>query len=65
MAVKEKTGQKAPSAPKGGMTLRRRRTLVGLSFITPNFVGFFVLNLIPILFALMLCFNKWDGYNPM
>lgn len=66
MAVKEKTGREAPPAPKGGgMTLRRRRTLVGLSFITPNFVGFFVLNLIPILFALLLCFNKWDGYNPM
>ena len=66
MAVKEKTGREAPPAPKGGgMTLRRRRTLVGLSFITPNFVGFFVLNLIPILFALLLCFNKWDGFNPM
>lgn len=65
MAVKEKAGGRAASPPKGGMTLRQRRTLVGLSFITPNFIGFFVLNLIPILFALLLCFNKWDGYNPM
>ena len=63
MAAKEKTA--VPSATKGGMTLSRRRTLVGVSFITPNFVGFFVLNLIPILFALLLCFNRWDGYNPM
>ena len=63
MAAKEKAA--ALSAPKRGMTLSRRRTLVGLSFITPNFVGFFVLNLIPILFALLLCFNRWDGYNPM
>lgn len=63
MAAKEKTA--ALSAPKRGMTLSRRRTLVGVSFITPNFVGFFVLNLIPILFALLLCFNRWDGYNPM
>lgn len=65
MAVKEKTGGRTTSPPKGGMTLRQRRTLVGLSFITPNFIGFFVLNLIPILFALLLCFNKWDGFNPM
>lgn len=63
MAVKEKTA--VLSTPKSGMTLSRRRTLVGVSFITPNFVGFFVLNLIPILFALLLCFNRWDGYNPM
>ena len=63
MAVKEKTA--VLPASKSGMTLSRRRTLVGVSFITPNFVGFFVLNLIPILFALLLCFNRWDGYNPM
>lgn len=47
------------------MTLSARKTLVGMSFITPNFVGFFVLNLIPILFSLWLCFNRWDGFNPM
>ena len=65
MAVKEKAGRDAPPAKERGMTLRRRNTLVGLSFITPNFVGFFVLNLIPIIFAFWLSFNRWDGYNPM
>lgn len=65
MAVKEKAGRDAPAAEKKGMTLHRRNTLVGLSFITPNFVGFFVLNLIPIVFAFWLSFNRWDGYNPM
>lgn len=65
MAVKEKAGRDAPAAKKKGMTLHRRNTLVGLSFITPNFVGFFVLNLIPIVFAFWLSFNRWDGYNPM
>ena len=24
-----------------------------------------MLNLIPILFALLLCFNRWDDFNPM
>lgn len=65
MAVKEKAGRDARPAKKKGMTLERRNTLVGLSFITPNFVGFFVLNLIPIVFAFWLSFNRWDGFNPM
>ena len=65
MAVKETAGKKAPPAKQGGMTLNQRRTLVGLSFITPNFIGFFVLILIPVLFTFWLCFNKWDGYTPM
>lgn len=65
MAVKEKTGRDASPAKERGMTLHRRNTLVGLSFITPNFVGFFFLNLIPIIFAFWLSFNRWDGYNPM
>lgn len=67
MAVREKASRDTPPAKKEkrGMTLRRRNTLIGLSFITPNFVGFFVLNLIPILFAFWLSFNRWDGYNPM
>ena len=65
MAVKETAGKKAPPAKQGGMTLNQRRTLEGLSFITPNFIGFFVLILIPVLFTFWLCFNKWDGYTPM
>ena len=65
MALKETAGKKAPPAKQGGMTLKQRRTLEGLSFITPNFIGFFVLILIPVLFTFWLCFNKWDGYTPM
>ena len=65
MAVKETAGKKAPPAKQGGMTLNQRRTLEGLSFITPNFIGFFVLILIPVLFTFWLCFNKWDCYTPM
>ena len=65
MAVKETAGKKATPAKQGGMTLNQRRTLEGLSFITPNFIGFFVLILIPVLFTFWLCFNKWDGYTPM
>ena len=47
------------------MHLGTRKTLVGLSFIAPNFIGFFILILIPLLFTFWLCLNKWDGFNPM
>lgn len=50
---------------KHPMRLSTRRTLVGISFIAPNFIGFLVLILIPLLFTFWLCVNKWDGFNPM
>ena len=65
MQEKEEKIYGGPPAKQGGMTLKQRRTLEGLSFITPNFIGFFVLILIPVLFTFWLCFNKWDGYTPM
>lgn len=76
MQIKEKEGRKSPrSQPPGGgkrekeeartMKLTTRKTMVGMSFIMPNFVGFFVLILIPVVFTFWLCFNKWDGFNPM
>lgn len=68
MQTKEKSGKalKKDRRQKGGsMTLSTRKTLMGLSFITPNFIGFFVLILIPVLFTFWLCFNRWDGYNAM
>ncbi len=66
MATKEKADRNAAASKKSsGMTLKRRQTIVGMSFITPNFIGFFVLILIPVLFTFRLCFSRWDGYNPM
>ncbi len=35
------------------------------SFIAPNFIGFCVFTLIPIIFAFALAFLKWDGSNPI
>ncbi len=43
----------------------RRRNLVAYSFIAPNFIGFAVFTLIPILFAFGLAFMEWDGNNPI
>ena len=70
-ATKEKerpAAQRQPEPPQkksGSMSLSARKTLVGLSFITPNFIGFFILIFIPVLFTFWLCFNRWDGFNPM
>ncbi len=40
-----------------------RRSLVAYSFIAPNFIGFAVFTLIPIVFAFALAFMDWDGSN--
>lgn len=55
----------AAGTGKKRISLNARNTLVGLSFIIPNFVGFFIFVLIPVIFSLTLSFTKWDGYNPM
>ncbi len=63
MAVKVKEKTAAPR--RAGMKLNTRNTLVGLSFILPNFIGFFVLVLVPVIFSFALSFMNWDGFTPM
>ncbi len=52
---------------KSGRILSReaKRDLIAYSFIAPNFIGFCVFTLIPIVFAFALAFMKWDGSNPI
>lgn len=52
---------------KSGKLLSReaKRDLVAYSFIAPNFIGFCVFTLIPIVFAFALAFLNWDGSNPI
>lgn len=52
---------------RGNRVLSRetKRDLVAYSFIAPNFIGFCVFTLIPIVFAFGLAFLKWDGSNPI
>ncbi len=42
---------------------RRRTTLIGWSFILPNFLGFAALTLVPVVAALVLSFMEWDSYS--
>ncbi len=42
-----------------------KKQLVAYSFLAPNFIGFAVFTLVPIVFAVVLAFLRWDGANPM
>lgn len=45
------------------MSKQTKRTLIAYSFIAPNFIGFAVFTLVPILSAFSLAFLDWDGSN--
>lgn len=59
--------QRKISAFRSGSKVSRetKRDLVAYSFIAPNFIGFAVFTLVPIVFAFILAFMEWDGSNPM
>lgn len=40
-----------------------KRDLIAYSFIAPNFIGFMIFTLVPIVFAFALAFMEWDGSN--
>ena len=42
-----------------------KKQLVAYSFIAPNFIGFAVFTMVPIVFAVALAFLHWDGSNPI
>ncbi|GAB4052792.1 carbohydrate ABC transporter permease [Catellatospora paridis] len=58
------TASAAPSPRARDRRRARRNTLIGWSFILPNFLGFAVLTLVPMLAAFALSFMEWDSYNP-
>lgn len=41
-----------------------RNFLTGILFILPNFIGFLIFTLIPVIASLVLSFLKWDLINP-
>ncbi len=58
--------QTAPAKPKKGLLSKQaRETLIAYSFIAPNFIGFAVFTLIPVVYAFVLAFMQWDGVNEM
>lgn len=62
----EKLEDKVRQAKTGERFSRQtKRDLVAYSFIAPNFIGFAVFTLGPVIFAFVLAFLQWDGNNPM
>lgn len=53
----------AGSARAAGKALRRRRTIAGWSFILPNFLGFVLLTLGPVLALFYIAFTKWSAFG--
>lgn len=50
---------------KSAKNRRIKNNLIAYSFIAPNFIGFAVFTLGPILFAFALTFLKWNGSGPL
>lgn len=57
--------QRKVTAVRNDRTISRetKRDIVAYSFIAPNFIGFAVFTLVPIVFAFALAFMNWDGSN--
>lgn len=47
------------------LSRKAKRNLVAYSFIAPNFIGFSIFTLGPVIFAFVLAFHSWDGNNPI
>ena len=54
----------AAPAKRTGLSRQANRNLIAYTFIAPNFIGFCVFTLVPMVFAFVLAFMKWDGSNP-
>lgn len=54
------TASQTKSRQKMG-ALERRNTLIAYSFLAPNFIGFVVFTLIPVIFSFALAFMDWGG----
>lgn len=64
IAKREKVRRKAITLKENKRISREtKRNLVAYSFIAPNFIGFAVFTLVPIVFAFVLAFTNWDGSN--
>ena len=47
--------------PRKVLKKSTRDSLIASSFIAPNFIGFCVFTLVPMVFAIALAFCAWDG----
>ena len=57
------TAAPAKAAPKKGMNKSLRESLIAYSFIAPNFIGFCIITLVPMVISIGLAFCDWDGVH--
>lgn len=50
---------------RGQRAAHRKKALIAYSFIAPNFIGFAVFTLVPMVFSLVLSLVKWNGVGAM
>lgn len=43
--------------------INKNETIWGYLFILPNFIGFLIFTLLPVLAAFLMSFTSWDGFN--
>ena len=55
--------QRVSSRNRPGAKLRRRNTLIGWTFILPNFIGFGILTLAPVLTLFYIAFTDWNAFG--
>lgn len=53
----------APAKERFALSKAMRNNLTAYSFIAPNFIGFCVFTLVPMIFAIGLAFCSWDGVH--
>jgi multiple sugar transport system permease protein len=57
--------EKKPIKAKRRISKEVKRELIAYSFIAPNFIGFAIFTLVPVVLAFGLAFANWDGSNPI
>jgi multiple sugar transport system permease protein len=63
--MSKETTVSAADRKKSMSARQRKNALVAYSFIAPNFIGFAIFTLGPIIFAGILAFTDWDGNGPL
>ncbi|MDF2487167.1 MAG: transporter inner rane protein [Herbinix sp.] len=65
LIAKRDSVQRKATTIKNNRLLSReaKRELIAYSFIAPNFIGFAIFTLVPVLLAFALAFMNWDGSN--
>ena len=60
--MSEKALRPASGAKKYSMgRLERKNTLIAYSFLAPNFIGFAIFTLVPVILSIVMSFTEWNG----